>query len=45
MKPGRGSAVAGDRGLRRLSHVTYIFGGTSEIMKTIIAREVTGLRT
>jgi alkylation response protein AidB-like acyl-CoA dehydrogenase len=25
--------------------VTTIYGGTSEIMKTIIAREVTGLRT
>jgi alkylation response protein AidB-like acyl-CoA dehydrogenase len=24
---------------------TTIYGGTSEIMKTIIAREVTGLRT
>jgi alkylation response protein AidB-like acyl-CoA dehydrogenase len=24
---------------------TRIYGGTSEIMKTIIAREVTGLRT
>jgi alkylation response protein AidB-like acyl-CoA dehydrogenase len=23
----------------------WIYGGTSEIMKTIIAREVTGLRT
>jgi hypothetical protein len=25
--------------------ITTIYGGTSEIMKTIIAREVTGLRT
>jgi alkylation response protein AidB-like acyl-CoA dehydrogenase len=25
--------------------VQTIYGGTSEIMKTIIAREVTGLRT
>jgi alkylation response protein AidB-like acyl-CoA dehydrogenase len=23
----------------------WIYGGTSEIMKTIIAREITGLRT
>ena len=29
----------------RLRRVQSIFGGTSEIMKTIIAREVTGLRT
>ena len=27
------------------SRVQTIYGGTSEIMKTIIAREVTGLRT
>jgi len=26
-------------------HDTWIYGGTSEIMKTIIARDVTGLRT
>jgi alkylation response protein AidB-like acyl-CoA dehydrogenase len=26
-------------------HGYWIYGGTSEIMKTIIAREVTGLRT
>jgi len=25
-------------------HEIWIYGGTSEIMKTIIAREVTGLR-
>jgi alkylation response protein AidB-like acyl-CoA dehydrogenase len=25
--------------------VTAIYGGTSEIMKTIIARDITGLRT
>ena len=37
----------GRRGGHRASHVlmlAWIFGGTSEIMKTIIAREVTGLR-
>jgi len=26
-------------------HEIWIYGGTSEIMKTIIARDVTGLRT
>jgi alkylation response protein AidB-like acyl-CoA dehydrogenase len=26
------------------SEMGYIYGGTSEIMKTIIARDVTGLR-
>jgi hypothetical protein len=29
----------------RLGNSKSIYGGTSEIMKTIIAREVTGLRT
>jgi alkylation response protein AidB-like acyl-CoA dehydrogenase len=29
----------------RLSRVQSIFGGTNEIMKTIIARDLTGLRT
>jgi alkylation response protein AidB-like acyl-CoA dehydrogenase len=29
----------------RGQHGIPIYGGTSEIMKTIIAREITGLRT
>ena len=33
------------RGLPYPTLVTSLYGGTSEIMKTIIAREVTGLRT
>ena len=37
----RSSAIV----LRRLSSVRSIFGGTNEIMKTIIARDLTGLRT
>jgi alkylation response protein AidB-like acyl-CoA dehydrogenase len=31
-------------GKSRFREVVSIYGGTSEIMKTIIAREVTGLR-
>ena len=31
-------------GRRQPTLVTTIYGGTSEIMKTIIARDVTGLR-
>jgi alkylation response protein AidB-like acyl-CoA dehydrogenase len=31
--------------VRELRQVMTIYGGTSEIMKTIIAREITGLRT
>ena len=39
------AALRHDCAFWQLSRVQSIFGGTSEIMKPIIAREVTGLRT
>jgi len=38
------AALRHDRELWRLGRVQPIYGGTNEIMKTIIARDLTGLR-